>query len=1455
MEYGNYEKIAMTIEQQLESYCQYRNSTERHKCLWHAWNHNKRWLIQMLEWVMPSFPSYSKHDVSHAETVLHNIEMLMGGTAIKNLSASDCFLILHVVYIHDIGMCITSDDREKMMENSSFVEYLKKCGSDPVLKKYADILLAECEELMKSLPEKVVDKKARKMEILKKRLDVYYALTYLMAEFWRRNHGLESKERLSNWVSNTSELGAGFSTSGIPSRFFYTIAICAGVHTSYDFNDIMALSKQDGGYAHDYMHPRFAAVLLQLGDALDLDNNRFHPLMEKFNYNIPETSKIHLGKHKSIRRLRISPSKITIHSNCEYPRELRQVYCEYENIADILKNATFYWSAICPEQADMVLPELEPLVLQLKGKEISADLVNVKFEIQQNKAFNLLQGSNIYKNEKFVFLREVFQNAIDATKKEYWRDWQGSQWKKNGEELCENFLDPHAYPVELEFHLAVKEKYSQEYNLIDKEDAYKIYRENITNDKYKNPEYGVVVKVVDYGVGITKKDILNIADVGSGYNPNDSIYEYMPEWLRPTAEFGLGLQSIFLVADYFKVNTYVRTGECYEIEFHGTGDKGDNSINVAPISESPEKSQRAFGTCFEIFVSNENMVPDYLDDNEKQDPFAEEREDTVTNIDKSRELIVQMVEYMNDIIGEKLFPVKISVYDYRLNDTIYERIRQKTKDNLYIEFVVDKEKKEFCGEAKKEEVTWTYTNAGKGTLFETTDNCKYYFDFQNGVLKVADKENQFYAAVSAERIMKKRRMFHNPEKEQEYTKTRIYYKGVYVTEYDMELDLDMLEYIDIKGDLDRECLAMNRSEFTEKGQRYIREDLYPQIINYILEAINDFNNKGKIDEVLSWKAEVEEMERTSETLPDTDFVLKKYLFVVGIVAFMHSRTYNTYLFHTKDEKQEVRNKWWNKILEEMSEFIVGEMKKYSLKYDHWSHSSFCHIDTYKMNDVDENFGVETKNLADILLTTEKYAIISKREHKQGLWNEMLIQLNSDSAKKLKRAVMDLKTQSDMSEQEDLIEKIENQLKNIAALSRNIDSLLATISKDRQGEHQIIMWMLENFPSMAVYSNEENTLRINVLDCEQTDSVYISKNLKYSIYERMIDTYKKEKVQRFSTVASTAFCQLGVEEARSGIRFLKRGKLGKVGRRSVIVPLTGKSLDALKRWLKVCNYCKILDLYDELYNYSTSVLKYIRYMKEEVPADENPESEWDDLEKERVNRIIEKMQKSDKDWDHLDLSGFIEVLAKQLDFLLDQSEAAVQSKKEKQEQKEQEREFLKQVNGQITENFKESVNMTSLAGMLCECLLNIPEINKDMENNFHKWKDILVEGWKLLKMKNDYSKDNSNNDSKNDFLYYYKNYLCLGTYSWEEIKDGMETYFAFEFDEKKMSCELTDEDKMKQTKIHLIQEVKDKSWVKVLSYHQIEVMYCRFIQDILDTLCMHQNERREKLARNFLIKRA
>ena len=123
-------KAPLTIEKQLENYTQRDGHTDRHDVLWHAWCQNKRWLGQILQITLHSFPTYSRHDESHALSVINNIEMLLGQDRISDLSATDCFVLLHTVYIHDIGMCITKRDRKEIIENEEFIRMLDRLQTD-----------------------------------------------------------------------------------------------------------------------------------------------------------------------------------------------------------------------------------------------------------------------------------------------------------------------------------------------------------------------------------------------------------------------------------------------------------------------------------------------------------------------------------------------------------------------------------------------------------------------------------------------------------------------------------------------------------------------------------------------------------------------------------------------------------------------------------------------------------------------------------------------------------------------------------------------------------------------------------------------------------------------------------------------------------------------------------------------------------------------------------------------------------------------------------------------------------------------------------------------------------------------------------------------------------------------------------------------------------------------------
>lgn len=669
-------ELPLTIEGQLERYIKGEGHTKRHQVLWHTWHQNKSWIMQLLEGTAFSFPTYSRHDESHAQTVLHNIEMILGEDRISELSATDCFVILHTIYIHDIGMTITAAERKEIVGDKKFmhmVDYLEEEGDGSLRKAVAALKKTDYSTYGNQ------DQYELRKKLYEDKLEVYTALINLIAQYRRDEHGKRSKERLYEWTKEADKLGSGFSLAGMPQRIFLTIAECAKMHTEPEFSNIMKLPQEDDGYVFDYMHPRFVSVLLQLGDLLDMDNDRFHPLAMASLDEIPEQSHAHYMKHSSIRKLHIRPDIIEIAADCETQEALRLVRKECDMLIGILQQAGYAWTSICPAGFPGALPVVKDVDLYLKGEKIPQELVTAKFMISQKKAFEILEGSSLYMN-RFAFLREFLQNAIDATKIQYWKEYKGlSGFDFDGQDKqksmyvsprdLEKKVSTSKFPIKIVMEVCKRDEKFQIMPVTSKD------IEELDRGAGDDTVYGVRVIIKDYGIGIDQENICRIAQVGTSLDKDGELIQEMPEWLRPTAEFGVGMQSAFLVARTFECRTHTRSEERYEITFgSGALAQYDGYINVRPVKRF-EEGEDAYGTCFEIFVPEDKKMrheefPKSWDGEDIFSEFYERRRP----LRHAAELMSQMALFLDSLVGEtSIFPIYL-----KLEKTVGVRIPVNT---------------------------------------------------------------------------------------------------------------------------------------------------------------------------------------------------------------------------------------------------------------------------------------------------------------------------------------------------------------------------------------------------------------------------------------------------------------------------------------------------------------------------------------------------------------------------------------------------------------------------------------------------------------------------------------------------------------------------------------------------------------------------------------------------------
>lgn len=511
--------------------------SSRNKELYDTWIYLKSEISKLLNNVSVYFPHFSLHDASHSKTICSQIERVLGRQRINELSISNTFALLLVAYCHDLGMAINYNQVEEFFKSCEYKEILKDIKTDKHNSLY---------EVARYLLE-VDFEHSNFLNDYSRSLQTYEYVLQIIEYKFRSNHAKRSSIKIKEILVDKYNVDR---IVGV--RFINLIGRISELHQE-DFIKIMDLPKLTNGIADDYLHPRMVATMLCLGDLLDLDTDRFDKYLLESVTPLPLESELHFKKHESIQHFLVCANGIEI----EADTDSRKVYRILRNwvswIEGIVNFAALNWSNLVQNDFGN-----SPLLLKKKlsycGDTKWVDYSDLKFKINQNRAIELLQGANIYKS-KYVFLREIIQNAIDSSVLQLWKEIS----RKN--HIGTKVISLTDIPYDVVSTLAIE---------------LKLYVDNDRN---------VVVELSDKGCGISEEDVKRIANVGNTRNDDKSnITRTMPNWLRPSGAFGLGIQSIFLVADEFEVITKAQNEQTKKIRFESSID-GDGFIEIEDYND------------------------------------------------------------------------------------------------------------------------------------------------------------------------------------------------------------------------------------------------------------------------------------------------------------------------------------------------------------------------------------------------------------------------------------------------------------------------------------------------------------------------------------------------------------------------------------------------------------------------------------------------------------------------------------------------------------------------------------------------------------------------------------------------------------------------------------------------------------------------------------------------------
>ena len=483
-----------------------KSSLQSSNDLWIQWETSKTFVPSILSMVVNIFPHYSMHDTSHSETILDNILKILGKEQISRLSATDLWMLLFTAYFHDVGMFVSKDDIINLIENEKFINFVKEQQNETK----SDLnIYANCYDII----DNSIYYKQEKITP-----ESFNSLKFLFAGYLRQEHSKRSKTAIESF--NTSSFI--YIPKTIPLRIIETVADICCLHTANDFSDILNMPKIENGVFGDYCHPRFIACMLRLGDVLDIDNNRFSAVVLSTLPSIPTDSLKHIKKHLSIKKLYLSQTEISVIANCDDEDVGDLTTSWFKWISNEISIQSKNWQEIIPESTFSALPKIKQLDVNIKDFDSVNGNDRPRFTFGTDKALQIIQGSGVY-NTKFIFIREILQNAIDATLiRIYIENRDKLENLSLFKEICKN------------------EKYSITISIDSNKDD-----DSILNFSFK-----------DNGIGIDNEDFKYILSSGNkGKNSKLEVINEMKEWMKPSGIFGIGLHSIFLITDKFEINT------------------------------------------------------------------------------------------------------------------------------------------------------------------------------------------------------------------------------------------------------------------------------------------------------------------------------------------------------------------------------------------------------------------------------------------------------------------------------------------------------------------------------------------------------------------------------------------------------------------------------------------------------------------------------------------------------------------------------------------------------------------------------------------------------------------------------------------------------------------------------------------------------------------------------------
>jgi molecular chaperone HtpG len=471
-----------------------------------------------LSYIPETFPHYTRHTVVHSDAIISQLSKLLfqeeeSVQPVIKLSGMEAYILAVASYMHDTGMVVSNAEKQKILESEGWREWVSQEGIGG--RRWREI------EALRKGPIPAESAVRNFLADLETR--------FLMAEFIRRTHHF----RAQVFMTQLSEHLPQFAFQDpMLMRAIANVCIAHGLPQSELQDRDRYPDRTD--IQEQQVNLRFLAILLRLGDLLDLSTDRACSLLLNAACPLPAESLAHWSQYKRIVRRLTSPDRIEIVAQCETQEEHRALkdWCEW--IVQEIRNAAVTM-ARSERHRDWQPPiatiDCSEATIRIEPAPNASYIPsNWRFELDEDMVFRRLIH-DLYVEPK-SFVRELIQNALDATRCQMYLDLRDESEETPDSPTQVPEVRRQRYPVKLAL------------STID-----------VISPLSGEVEKRQVLAFEDVGIGMDREILQRyLLQIGRSYY---TTYDFQKNFkFVPTSRFGTGFLSVFNVSDHISIETY-----------------------------------------------------------------------------------------------------------------------------------------------------------------------------------------------------------------------------------------------------------------------------------------------------------------------------------------------------------------------------------------------------------------------------------------------------------------------------------------------------------------------------------------------------------------------------------------------------------------------------------------------------------------------------------------------------------------------------------------------------------------------------------------------------------------------------------------------------------------------------------------------------------------------------------